>query len=491
MPWRLDGLLWQAWLSIAFAGNKAFRDKAESQFDRETPTNLISSERLASSDCVKIKAKRFSRPRKARAGYILLSTGLGMVLGIIVLSEAFKQVAAKERAARVEALAVVITDLAADFDLYVHQNRASLLSDLAASSTNALVLDASQAQSFLSGGGSGSWRLPVTGSVPEDTSYSIGFGGIDVLLAVATSDVSDQPVGVFVMREQMDGQTGLVQDLRAALNARAADYATSGIGDPEPYAASLIGAPLSDAQLSIATPAYSGLNKDLLLREARAGLSELNVAGTHLAFDAASPAASRAVNVVTALDAEVLTATRVGCADSMPKCVDYDGARIAGDSPVGGAPDLGAISVTGDVSIVGRSLIAGLSSSAPDLAAKTLASSGMLSADTATITNIPAISGTTLATLDAQAAEIAALSARSVVAHDAAVAAPTTAGAPATPATLNVNSAGIKQVTADEGYSLRTVVGENATKPTPLDLQQMISINVQFGHVNTGSCLGC
>ena len=43
--------------------SQAFRDKAESQFDREMLTTLVGSERLTLSDCVKFRVKRFNYPQ--------------------------------------------------------------------------------------------------------------------------------------------------------------------------------------------------------------------------------------------------------------------------------------------------------------------------------------------------------------------------------------------------------------------------------------------
>ena len=124
-------------------------------------------------------------PRPARRGYMLPVAALGLTIWAFTLSFSYQLLLQEARQARAEAMATLISDLAADFDLYVHQNQTALASAIAAASLDALTLSASETSTFLESGGAGSWRMPILGLANPGGSVALSLTHIDVSLGIA------------------------------------------------------------------------------------------------------------------------------------------------------------------------------------------------------------------------------------------------------------------------------------------------------------------
>lgn len=422
-------------------------------------------------------------PRRARRGYMLPIAALGLTIWAFALSQVSQILIQEVRQARAEALATLISDLAADFDLYVHQNRTTLAGLLTGAPDEALALTGVDLSTFVSGGAAGSWRMPVAGLNAASGSNVLSIAHLDLTLAIARADTSGTPLGLLTLEAQPDAPAHLLADLTAALTRRSADAGKIGVGDASVYATSLLGRSLAANDLILATPRYSGLNPALLLREARVGHEVMNQMETALDFVQTGGLPAQSIGSIAKLQADTLSAGRAGCLGSATTCLSAPGTTLTQDVT------LDALTVTDALTVHGRSTAGNAGFKAGTLTVGTALTSVEAFARDSSNTGLLKATGTlTAGSVQATTATMAefAASQASVALSDA--------DTGSRPARLSATRATIPTLGAELARVNRAIIGQGATQltPAPLSTGQLAAINAQFGSITTsGGCQGC
>ena len=422
-------------------------------------------------------------PRRTRRGYMLPVAALGLTIWAFTLSLSYQRLFQETRQARAEALATLIADLAADFDLYVHQNQIQLASLLAATPSNARALATTDLSTFIAGGAAGSWRMPIAGLNRPAGSNVLALPYLDLTVAIARADATNLPIGLIVLEARSDAPHHLLSDLTAALTKRSADADRHGIGDPHVYGAELLGRALTSDEFILATPRYSGLNPALVLREARVGHDLLTQMETSLDFANTPGGSTHDLTNLGNLQTDSMIASNAGCLGGGRTC------SAASETLITQSSSLDSLTVTEALNINGAS-----TSSTAGFEAVTLTTQAALTSvevltqntsNTGQITASGPLTATTAQATTATMAEFAATQA-AVAKSDAASAAPA--------ARLSVPQATIPTLSAEITRTTRAHIGQGATRltPAPLSTGQLAAVTAQFGTITTsGGCQGC
>ena len=423
------------------------------------------------------------RPRRARRGYMLPGVALGLTIWAFTLSFAYQILLQDTRHARAEALATLIADLAADFDLYVHQNQTTLTHELAAASGDVVTLNASDTNLFLNGGGAGSWRMPVLGLAPPSGSVALPLAHLDVTLGIAQADDAELPIGLIALEARSDAPIHLLSDLTAALTRRSADADRHGIGDPNIYGSNLLGRALTPDDLILATPSYSGLNPAFVLREARVGHEGLTQMETSLDFAPIAGVPGHGIPNLSNLQTGNMTTSDTGCLGSAAPC------SAASETLITQNATSDSLTVTGALNVSGATISGTTGFEAGMLTSEAALTSGELLAENTSNTGQITASGLLSATI----AQLTTATMDEFAATQAAVAkSDAETGAPA--AILSAPLATIPTLGAEITRTTRATIGQNATRlsPAPLTTGQLAAVSAQFGSITTsGGCQGC
>mgnify|MGYP000883403794 FL=1 len=408
------------------------------------------------------RASALRKPRRARRGFLLIGAALGLSLWVVIFSQIVLLRTEERAIARAEAVAIVLSDLGADFDLFVHQNQTGIVSDLSAADAQAMALSAARQSTFLAS----AWRLPVSGRGAVTAPFALALNGIDVAFAVSLPDTKGAPMGVLLLQLQAGEPVRLLSDVETTLARKSTIRARDSLGNPRDIGALVLGAAMSNRQAALTVPMLSGLKTEYVFREARVGHGLLSPLETSIGFERdALGVRQHAVTGAVALNANSADVLQVGCMGSAAQCG-------AGPSvEVFGAVDVNALTVNGPASVV-SGVLSSQAVSQAELSGLSLVLSGAAQ-----------ITGTLSATLEATfiaAGSQDGISTRSLV-----------TSSPAGAAMARFDVVNTRDLFGETAAFTTTTIGQDATISPAISAGQLVARTGQFGLVSTGSCLGC
>jgi hypothetical protein len=385
-------------------------------------------------------ALRGKFPRRARKGSLLLGSAIALLLGVLILSQTLVLLAEEDRRARAASLATSLSDLAADYDLYVAQNMLNLTAHLNSLGGAAAFMPAGHTATFLGSG----WRAPIAGLGMSATPYVVSMAGFDVGLGVAAADSVEGVTGFLLLNLQAGEEPRLLQDVRGALAQKTAEQGRIGLNSADGAGAEVLGGVLSERQLAIASPALADLNDEYVLRTVRIGHEHLTQIKTELTFTSDSfgvPTHSiLAADHVAAVSA---TAQNAVCLGAPHVCVSEAYLRFSKSDPLAALQVTGSVLAADHVNMGSLKVSSGLVSEALS-AASTIEVTGQLALD----------DGGEVNTLAAGRGLVGSLIAQNLQAE-------------------------------------RASLGEGATISPAVSADQVIARDGGFAQVVTGSCVGC
>ena len=408
------------------------------------------------------RASALRKPRRARRGFLLIGAALGLSLWVVMFSQIVLLRTEERAIARAEAVAIVLSDLGADFDLFVHQNQAGIVSDLSATGAQAMALSAARQSTFLAS----AWRLPVSGRGAATAPFALALNGLDVAFAVSVPDTKGAPMGVLLLQLQAGEPVRLLSDVETTLARKSTRHARDSLGNPRDIGALVLGAAMSHRQAALPVPMMSGLKTEYVFREARVGHDLLSPLETSIGFERdALGVRQHAVTGAVALNAHSADVLQLGCLGSAAQCG-------AGPSvEVFGAGDANALTVNGPASVVSGA------QSAQAISQAELSGTNLDLSDAGQIAG--ALSATLESTLIAARSQ-EGMSTRSLV-----------TSSPAGAATARFDVVNTRDLFVETAAFTTSIIGQDATISPAISAGQLVARTGQFGLISTGSCLGC
>jgi hypothetical protein len=193
----------------------------------------------------------------------MIGAVLGLIIATIVVTMLTQAELRRIRQARNLARAQHVAELAALFDLFVHQNRVAFEAQIAPTAARGKRLSEAEETAFEAAFLSGTISPDIAGF---DVDYLVGYGedGTDVTGQILLTAVKDPAYSDL---------TGLLDGLEASglVSSQKGGSLEDRLLSGSDRAAAILGRALADEETAILTPPLSGLPEQYILREARAG----------------------------------------------------------------------------------------------------------------------------------------------------------------------------------------------------------------------------